>query len=432
MFTRLAILLAAAGISIGTAGSAAAFPWGPSRQSPPKLTITKGELSWSAVRGETTYELTESPTNQRIPSKKVYVRGTHAKAAVIPGETVNYHVRGYLPATTRDSNTVTVSWVSESEREAKEKAEVERHEREAREKAEREAREKTEHEETKTSSTFFAGLNAGGWGSVEASDLPPLHLGVVRIDTPSSASPWEALGLKVIDDIHGPYNSGGVSGLNHKEYVERVVAFVKANTHVFAIEVLNEPGGSWFWGSNSESAANRESYAKLLIEVHEALVANFGNSRPLILASWDGGHDSSNAWGEAWSKNTTALADVDGVTNHPYGGTGNRSTAALGNRGLVEGDEAKSHKPIFITEVGFPTKGPTGDSLQYTETEEASAIFNFAAWAKTKGYIVGVTFYNYRDEGEGGGYGIITHSGTKKRAYTALKQFNEGITCSVC
>ena len=131
--------------------------------------------------------------------------------------------------------------------------------------------------------------------------------------------------------------------------------------------------------------------------MHEALVANFGAARPLELASWDGGHDSSNAWGEAWSRNSAALADVDGVTSHPYGGTGNRAQAILGNRHLVEAAHAASHKPIYITEVGFPTKGPTGDSLQYTEVEQAWALYQFATWARNTGYVAGVTFYGYRD-----------------------------------
>lgn len=316
----------------------------------------------------------------------------------------------------------------QKEREQREKVEKERIEHEKAEKERIEA----EEAEIPVSSEFYAGLNAGGWSNVESSELLPLHLGVVRIDTPSSIAAWTKMGLKVLADESGPYSSGGVSGLNHKAYVEKVVSLVRSNPGIYAVEILNEPGGNWFWGSNSESETNRQSYAQLLIEVHDALVSNFGSARPLIVASWDGGHSSSNSWGEAWSKNTTALADVDAVTNHPYGGTGSRSTAILGNRGLVEADEAKSHKPIIISEVGFPTKGPTGDSLQYTETEEAWAVYHFAEWAKSKGYITGVTFYGYRDEGEGGGYGIITHSGFKKKAYTALKEFNEALACTVC
>ncbi len=268
--------------------------------------------------------------------------------------------------------------------------------------------------------SFFIGLNAGYWGPREPRDVRRAGT-VVRLDTPRSTARWEAAGLRVIADESGPYSQPGVSGLDHAAYVRRVLAFVRRNPHVFAIEVLNEPGGSWFWGPQADSPVNSESYARLLIEVHEALVQAFGDARPLELASWDGGHDGSNAWGEAWSRRPGALAAVDGVTNHPYGGTGPRAQAALGNRMLVAADEAVSHKPIYITEIGFPTGSATLDSLRYSQAEQARAIYRFAMWARSTGYVAGVTFYGYRDAREGGGYGVETHRGVKKQAFAALE-----------
>lgn len=270
-------------------------------------------------------------------------------------------------------------------------------------------------------SRFLLGVNAGYWGSSEPRDLRRVAA-VVRLTNPPRLTRWERAGLRVIADFSGPYARSGVSGLDHAAYVTRVVAFVRRNPHVLAIEVLNEPGGQWFWGPQAESAQNRESYARLLIEVHAALVRDFGSRRPLELASWDGGHDASNAWGEAWSKNATALADVDAVTNHPYGGTDDRAQAILGDRPLVEADEAVSHKPIFITEVGFPTGHHNADSLLYSEAEQAFAIGSFARWARRTGYIAGVTFYGYRDAREGGGYGIESHRGHRKAAYAVLER----------
>jgi hypothetical protein len=276
-----------------------------------------------------------------------------------------------------------------------------------------------------STSTFMLGVNAGYWGSSEPRDLRRVST-IVRLTNPPRLARWERAGLRVIADFSGPYSRFGVSGLDHAAYVERVVAFVAQNPRVYAVEVLNEPGGPWFWGREAESAANRESYVQLLIEVHEALVANFGARRPLELASWDGGHDSSNAWGEAWSQNAAALADVDGVTNHPYGGQGARTKAILGNRRLVEQTEEVSHKPIYITEVGFPTGNNLGDSLVYSEAEEAFAIASFARWARSAGYIPAVTFYGYRDAREGGGYGIETHRGRRKAAYGVLERLRRG------
>jgi hypothetical protein len=272
---------------------------------------------------------------------------------------------------------------------------------------------------------FLLGVNAGYWGPREPRDLRRVGT-VVRLTNPPRLTRWEREGLRVIADFSGPYTRRGVSGLDHAAYVARVVAFVRQNPRVYAIEVLNEPGGNWFWGPEAESQANRESYAQLLIEVHEALGHSFGSRRPLELASWDGGHDSSNAWGEAWSRNTEALAAVDAVTNHPYGGRGGRASASLGNRSLVEADEAVSHKPIFITEVGFPTGNALGDSLNYSEVEQAAAIRSFALWARDTGYVAGVTFYGYRDAREGGGYGIETHRGRHKAAFGVLERLHGG------
>jgi hypothetical protein len=272
---------------------------------------------------------------------------------------------------------------------------------------------------------FLLGVNAGYWGAREPRDLRSVAA-VVRLTNPPQLTRWERAGLRVIADFSGPYTRAGVSGLDHAAYVRRVVAFVRQNPRVLAIEVLNEPGGQWFWGKEAESAENRESYAQLLVEVHDARVRSFGARRPLELASWDGGHDASNAWGEAWSENAAALAAVDAVTNHPYGGRGPRAQAILGNRSLVEADEAVSHKPIYITEVGFPTGNNNGDSLLYSEGEQASAIGSFARWAEHTGYIAGVTFYGYRDAHEGGGYGIETHRGHHKAAYRVLERLRAG------
>jgi hypothetical protein len=265
------------------------------------------------------------------------------------------------------------------------------------------------------------GINAGYWGACEPFDLRTA-VEYVRLDTPSDISAWTNAGLKVIADESGPYDSSGVSGLDAHAYVERVIAFVRANPHVWAVELLNEPGGQWFWGESAESAANRTAYANLIVAVHDALVANFGGARPLILASYDGGHDSSNAWGEAWSQNATALADADMITEHPYGGVGDRASASLGDRANVQAAFAKTHKPIAITEVGFPTKGPTGDSLKYSEAEQASNVARIVAWARSTGFVKAITIYGYRDSGTEGGYGLQRHDGTKKPGWLALER----------
>ena len=262
-------------------------------------------------------------------------------------------------------------------------------------------------------------LNAGGWGPCEPAEIRTV-VEYVRLDTPETIAPYASVGLKVIADESGPYDRSGVSGLDVQAFVKRTVALVQANPDLWAVEVLNEPGGQWFWGEHAESPANRAAYAELIVAVHDALVARFGSRRPLILASYDGGQLESNAWGEAWSKNQAALDDADMLTEHPYGGTEQRASAALGNRAKVQAAHVQTGKPIAITEVGWPTNGSNGNSLQFSDAEEAANITSLVDWARASGYVKVVTIYNYRDTGEGGGYGVQTHLGVKKPAWFAL------------
>jgi Glycosyl hydrolase catalytic core len=269
------------------------------------------------------------------------------------------------------------------------------------------------------------GLNAGYWGSCEPAELRSV-VEYIRLDTPPNISRWSDLGLQVIADESGPYQSDGVAGLDRRAYVAKVLAFVAENPQVWAIEVLNEPGGQWFWGDDAESEANRSAYAQLVIAVHDALLARFGASRPLVLASYDGGQVSSNAWGEAWTQNATALADADMLTVHPYAGTDDRASYVLGDRAKVQAAHAKTGKPIAITEVGFATKGAGGDVPEISEAEQAGAVAGIVAWARTQGYVKAIVIYNYRDTGEGGGYGVQKHDGTRKPAWPALARAAAG------
>jgi hypothetical protein len=270
------------------------------------------------------------------------------------------------------------------------------------------------------SGAIAVGLDAGFWGTCEPYELRTA-VGYVRLDTPTTIAPWTRAGLKVIADESGPYDSSGVSGLDASAYVKRVVSFVEANPEVWAVEVLNEPGGPWFWGERAESQANRAAYANLIIAVHEALVARFGAKRPLILASYDGGDSSSTAWGQGWAQNKSALADADMLTMHPYGGTEDRAKASLGERANVAAAHAQTGKPIAITEVGFPTEQATSDSMLYSEAEQAKNVAGVVAWASKTGYVKAITIYGFRDGEPGGpGYGLETYAGRRKPAFSAL------------
>jgi hypothetical protein len=239
-------------------------------------------------------------------------------------------------------------------------------------------------------SGMWVGLNAGYWGTSERTDLKGT-VGYVRLDTAPNISPWTVAGLKVIDDISGPYNKGGVSALNVSKWTATAVAFTKENPQVAAIEELNEPDGPWFWGANAANSTNAAAYAKLLEATYEQMVATFGSKHPVLLGAYEG-----QSWGGQWWADLKNKSAVDGVVVHPYGGNGNRTASALGNRAQVEQAHNATGKPVYVTEVGWPTavgQPPTGDSLQWTELQQAENIYNFIAWARHTGYVAAVTIY---------------------------------------
>jgi hypothetical protein len=201
------------------------------------------------------------------------------------------------------------------------------------------------------------------------------------------------------------------------------VAFVRANPSVAAIEVLNEPAGSWYWGAQAESRANEAAYAQLLKALHEAFVADFGASRPLILASYDGGQSDKTGWGEGvWNEAVNGGIDVDdyvdGITMHPYSWP---FALPWGNRENVERAHAQTGEPVYITEIGWNT-------AEVTEAEQATNIYNFVTWARSTGYVAAVMVFNYRDYRPDEFWGIerwdnpAGADGSQKPSYAALHE----------
>ena len=80
---------------------------------------------------------------------------------------------------------------------------------------------------------------------------------------------------------------------------------------------------------------------------------------------------------------------------------------------------------MYVTEIGWPTAvgmEPTGDSLQWSEQQQAQNITNFVNWARALGYVDDVTYFNYADYGPNDYYGIVNSSGTvHKLSYSALR-----------
>jgi len=270
-------------------------------------------------------------------------------------------------------------------------------------------------------------VDAGGWEAVTevkgAADYVRLELpGTTRIANYVNG------GVQVINlhAFQGSYNSGGVQTINQSTFVSSVVSSLTAESRQYAIEVLNEPGGSWFWGGSANSDANALAYANLLKAVHDALVSNFGSGHPPLLASFDGGESGAITWGQRVMAQYSGIMDyVDGITCHPYGGTSDRTASALGNRSNIAAAYAASgNKPVWLTELGWPTaegQGNTGDSFQWSEAEQVTNIQNFVAWARAAGYIAHFTSFNFTDYGTNTWYGIRRTNETHKPSYDALR-----------
>ncbi|HEX6666288.1 MAG TPA: Ig-like domain-containing protein [Solirubrobacterales bacterium] len=276
-------------------------------------------------------------------------------------------------------------------------------------------------------SGMIVGLDAGNYGSTGATDVRGA-VNTVRYETERGASGVDAYkkaGLRIQMNFSGPYNSGGVCALNATSWVTETLSFYKANTTPTqspTVEVLNEPGGTWFWGSNATSNANATCYRELLKKTYNAFHGQYGDSAPKILGTLDGAGDLS--FGKAWVTSDWRTY-VDGFIVHPYGGTGSKGSSALGNRARIESARAMTGGPIYITEVGWPTaisQSATGDSLQWTESEQATNLTNFIAWCKGTGYVAEVIYFNYRDFGTRDWYGVLRTDGSRKPSYEALRQ----------
>jgi hypothetical protein len=108
---------------------------------------------------------------------------------------------------------------------------------------------------------MIVGLNAGGWGESGAKDVSGA-VNFVRLDaagtsTSSDVGYYTSDSVKAdidysVDLTHGGYNTGGVSAINANNWASDALSDYESScntTECPMIEVLNEPYGSWFWGS---------------------------------------------------------------------------------------------------------------------------------------------------------------------------------------
>ncbi len=281
-------------------------------------------------------------------------------------------------------------------------------------------------EEASPPGTMVIGVDSGGWGGSTFSDLA--NGGVHYIRTSSTDTHFvepeaSAAGVHIASVIFG--TGGSIAAISPSAYAAEIGAYFEkyGSDGGLTVEVLNEPGNPYFWSDPSDYAA----YAKLAKAVHEALATLPVSSRPAELCSWDGGEASpepNKPWGQG-IKAAGALPYCDGVTVHPYGGKTGGDGGAFGGRKDVELAHSESGKPVYITEIGWPTavgQSPTGDSQQWTEAQQAANITGFMQWASATGYVPMVIYFNYVDYGSNDFYGIETQERRHKLGFAALAQ----------
>ncbi len=272
-------------------------------------------------------------------------------------------------------------------------------------------------------------LNGGGWGGKEPADIAAaVHM--VRFDTELGTTHLGELlgaGLQIHCLFAGPYDEGGVSALAPDEWVANALAFYEANldpTISPIVEVLNEPHGPWFWGEKANSAANALAYRTLVKKAYEAFQVRYGDEAPKIIASVE----PVDSWGDRWWEPAVA-AYLDGVVVHPYGGNDpeEKEISAEGRRREVK--EARqltgNSLPVYCSEFGWPTaigKESTGDSLQWTEAEQAANITSFFNWARATGYVAESVYFCHHDFGVNTLYGVVDIEGNHKLGYAAIQE----------
>jgi hypothetical protein len=284
---------------------------------------------------------------------------------------------------------------------------------------------------------LIVGVDAGGWGPSAFPDIAGAARYVrfeSRFANDGEVGGAADAGVSVATWLFG--TGSAISAINPTTYAAEIVSTFKrygkggtfwhgrADLGSETVEVLNEPGNPTFW----QDPLDYSAYVGLLKTVHEALAANFAPEiRPKLLASWDGGEGPSGAFGKGWAA-LGGLAYVDGVTVHPYGGSSGQNGGALGGRAGVEAAHALSGKPVYITEIGWPTDtaaSATGDSQQWTEAQQAQNIKSFVTWARERSYIQMVIIFNFVDYGPDNWYGIEHENRTHKLSFKALGEVSQ-------
>lgn len=265
----------------------------------------------------------------------------------------------------------------------------------------------------------YLGLHAGNWQPGATPDIAGTGVRVVRLPSSkleSEAPLYKAAGFEIIG-IFGESGSIASIAAGASSFAASALALAK-KYDLLAVEVLNEPGGSWFW-----SDPNNFAGIKILCKTtYEAFVSS--GIRTQVLASFDGG--KGGAEGVAWGEKAHAEGIYEfchGQTCHPYGGKTGSNGGALGDRVKCLASIRITGKPLWVTELGFPTgSGPTGDSQAWTEAQQASAFASFITFFEETPEFPCLIFYDYKNTQDTGAdqYGVAMHDSSRHKPSFAV------------
>jgi len=260
---------------------------------------------------------------------------------------------------------------------------------------------------------MVVGVDTGGWEGGLLTEIVSGGIPYLRVQQGAAPAAYseEPGHIAVVTMSVGPTANPSSAGAEAVSIAEKY--------HPLTVEVVNEPGNPYFWGSGAQT--DQAAYAKLLEGVHTALLAVPAAQRPVELASFDGGYEG-DSYGRTLIKDDPRLLELGlGWTVHPYGGHG--SNAAEGNRARVTEAYAATKEGVYVTEVGWSTavgQPAAPASLQYTEAQQAANITSFVNWARGLGYVKSVIIFIGVDYGTNEFYGIETSARKHKLSFAAL------------
>lgn len=192
-----------------------------------------------------------------------------------------------------------------------------------------------------------------------------------------------------------------------------------------AAEICNEPYYSHFW--NWPNPADYAKLARAVIPVIRAVRPGL----PILLVG-----DVPKMAGAGWLAGIQAadpglIPLADGLTIHNYPDPGTQPPDGTGDprwtfKGQIE-LAAQAGKPLWITEVGWPTSGSTS----VTETQQAVYLVRATELALADTRVARIFLYTWSKDGGDAGdreqhYGVRRQNGSFKPAWAALKTLLAG------